>query len=139
MTRRPFNRAEAEPFRLVFPHGQLTADTTLQMYQVATDRHLEVTRVQYLNPTGLTEDAANNFAGDVMNDAVVVAALFNTDSNLDPDTGASLAVDTFVDGVLAADLTERWLTGDEILSLVFTETGDATLPPGHLVVEGYLY
>lgn len=138
MTRRPFNRAEAEPFRLVFPHDQLTADTTLKIYKVAAERDLEITRVQYLNPTGLAADPTNAFLAQVRQAAVVVASLFNTDND-DVPAGAALAADTFIEGTLSATLADRWVEGGEELSLFFDEDGAATLPPGHLVVEGYLY
>lgn len=233
------NTVEREPFRLVFPHAQLTATTAFKMYKVDAGKRLYVERVSYINPTGLAEHNDNNFKGTVNNATTgqVIATLFNTDANLSPDNGASLAADTFIEGDLtpflpvtvaaftaeadndtctatahglltgdgpvqlttngdlplglatstnywiikvdannfklaasladayegtAVDITGdttdtdnvvavaatlrnagipayQWLTAADILSLVFTETGTATLPAGHVVVEGYLY
>ncbi len=135
--RRP-NDFEAEKFTLSYDHAALTGTTTVKLYKVPTGRTLRVDRVSYINPTGLVEDTANNFAGAVKNGSTVVASLFNTDSDLDPDTGASLAADTFVEGTLSATDSERVLVAADILSVVFTETGTATLPIGHLVIEGRL-
>jgi len=129
---------EAEKVVLTYDHGALTATTTVKLYKVPAGRTLRVDRVSYINPTGLVEDNANNFAGAVNNGATVVATLFNTDANLDPDTGATLAVDTFVEGTLATS-ADCVLAAADILSFVATETGTATLPAGHLVIEGRLF
>lgn len=235
--KRPVN-FERERTVVTYDHAALTATTTAKIWKVPADRKFYVERVSYINPTGLTEDAANNFKGTVNNGSDVIASLFNTDSDLAPDVGASLAVDTWVEGDLspylavadtvftAAAATDiltasthglltgdgpvrvangggalpgglaastdywvikidadtfylatslanalagtrinitsdgtgtqtlsdtastlrnsgipafQWLDAGEDLSVVFTETGTATLPAGRLVIEGYLY
>lgn len=65
----------------------------------------------------------------------VLSRLFNTDSDLSPDVGASLAADTFVEGSVTGT---SWLTADDVISFVATEGGTATLPAGRLVLEGRL-
>lgn len=65
----------------------------------------------------------------------VMSRLFNTDSDLTPDVGASLAADTFVEGTVTGT---KWLAEGAIISFVATEGGIATLPAGRLVLEGRL-
>jgi len=62
----------------------------------------------------------------------VMSRLFNTDSNLSPDVGA---VNTFVEGSTTGT---SWLAAGDVISVVFTEGGTATLPAGRLVLEGRL-
>lgn len=127
-----------EPQRLVlsYDHDAVTANTTVKLFQVPAGRKFVVERAKYVNPTGLVGDITNAFAGTVQNAATVMATLFNTDTDAG---GATLAADTFVDGTLSATAADRWLDADEVLSLVLTETGTATLPAGRLVIEGRLY
>lgn len=136
---RRVNELEAERFTLLKEHAQATATTSLKVYKVPANRTLRLTRATYLNVTGLAEDNDNNFAGAVKNTTTVVADLFNTDANLDPDTGASLAADTFVEGTLSATAADHVFAGGDEVLLVLTETGAATLPAGTLILEGYLY
>lgn len=230
------NVTDRERLILPFDHPSVTATTTWKIWKVPTGRKFYVERVSYINPTGLTEDNSNNFAGAVRNGSVDIASLFNTDADLAPDTGASLAADTFVEGDLtpmlvfadatftaattdvvtitahglltgdgpfrvsssttlpaglaaatdywiikidantfkfasslanavagtAVDITDTgtgthtmvdtastlrnlgqpanlWLAAGDIISLVVTETGAATLPAGRLLIEGFLY
>lgn len=128
-----------EPQRLVlsYDHDALTATTTVKLFQVPAGRKFVVEKAKYINPTGLVGDATNAFMGEVKNGATVVATLFNTDTG--DAGGATLAVDTFVEGALSATLANRWFVGDDVLSLVLTEDGVATLPAGRLVIEGRLY
>jgi hypothetical protein len=65
----------------------------------------------------------------------VLSRLFNTDSDLTPDVGATLAADTFIEGSVTGT---KWLDAAEIISLAVTEGGGATLPAGRLVLEGRL-
>lgn len=65
----------------------------------------------------------------------VLSRLFNTDSDLTPDVGATLAADTFVEGSVTGTL---WCAAGDVISLVATEGGTATLPAGRLVIEGRL-
>lgn len=118
---------------LVFEHGQLTATTTIKLFKAR--RRFHVDSVEYINPTGLAADATNAFRGEVKNGSTLVASIFNTDSNDDP-AGAALPADTHVAGVLAASKPDRGLAKGDVLSLVLTEDGTATLPPGRLQVEG---
>jgi len=130
-----FNR-EAKEFTLPREHIALTASTTVKLYKVPAGRKLRVDRVQYYNVTGLVEDNDNNFAFEVKNGSVVVASVFNTDANLDPDTGASLPANTNVTAA-SVDGANVLSEGDE-LTAVFTETGTATLPAGFYIIEGRL-
>jgi len=129
---------EADRVVLTYDHAALTATTTVKLYKVPPGRTLRIDRVSYINPTGLVGDATNAFAGAVKNGSTIVADLFATDTDAVP-AGATLAVDTFVEGVLADVDSRRVLAAADILSFVATETGTATLPAGHLVVEGRLF
>ena len=137
MTRIPDTKYE-ERMVLSFDHAALTGTTTVKLWKCPAGRQFVVERASYINPTGLVEDPANNFAGALKNGSTVMATLFNTDSDLTPDPGATLAVDTFVEGALSATATARWLAAGDVISFVATETGTATLPVGRLVIEGRL-
>ena len=132
------NHFEPQRFVLEYDHAAITASTTVKLFQVPAGRKFVVERAKYINPTGLVGDATNAFKGEVKNGATLVASLFNTDTD-DVPAGASLAADTFVEGTLAATAADRWFDADEIVSLVLTEDGTATLPAGRLVIEGRLY
>lgn len=136
MNRRP-DLHERERVVLSYDHAALTANTTVKLWKCPAGRSFVLERASYINPTGLAADATNTFKGEVMNGATLMASLFNTDSDDDP-AGASLAADTFVEGSLTATVADRWLAADEVVSVVFTEEGTATLPAGRLVLEGYL-
>lgn len=134
MNRRPI-KSEAERISFAYDHGALTANTTVKLFKAPAGRKFRVDRALYINVTGLAEDTANNFAIQLKNGATVVANIANTDSDLDPDVGASIAANTFVEGVPTS--TNVLAAADE-LSLVFTETGTATLPAGRIYIEGRL-
>lgn len=68
----------------------------------------------------------------------IVTKVFNTDSDLVPDVGATLAVNTFLGFTADTDVLHRAFNGDELIDLVFTETGVATLPEGYGAIEGRL-
>lgn len=136
MTRRD-NELYSDRWTLGYDHGALTATTTVKLYKVPAGRTLRLDRATYINPTGLAADNTNAFKGEIKNSTTLVASLFNTDGNDDP-AGAALAADTFVEGTLAASADCVFAAG-EIVSVVFTEDGDATLPAGHLVLEGRLF
>lgn len=116
---------------ITYDHPQVTATTTWKIFK-AKHRPFKVDSVRYISPTGLAADATNVFAGTLQNGSTVVATIFDTDS----DTGAALAADTFVDGTLSATPANRTLAADDVMSLVATEGGTATLPAGRVVVEG---
>lgn len=122
-----------EKFAFPFSHGSTTATTTIKVWRAPANRPFVIDRITYINVTGLAEDTANNFAGAIKNDGNLVADLFNTDSDLDPDTGASLAANTWVE---PATLTNRRVEGGDDITLVLTETGTATLPAGSGLIEG---
>jgi hypothetical protein len=111
-------------------HGQLTSTTTIKLFK-ATKR-IRIDRVDYINPTGLVADNTNAFRGEIKNGSTLVCALFNTDGD-DVPAGASLAADTFVTGTNGT-AANRTLAKDDVLSLVFTEDGAATLPAGTVVI-----
>ncbi len=69
----------------------------------------------------------------------LITRLFNTDSDLSPDVGATLAVNTFLDFTADADVMSRTVAAGDIVSFVATEGGAATLPVGRLVLDCRLF
>lgn len=136
MTRRP-NDVEAERLSLLKEHAELTATTTIKLYKVPAGRTFRLDSVQYNNVTGLAGHATDAFAGTVQNGATVAATLFNTDTG--DAGGASLAADTPAFGTLSATSASRVFAAGDVVSLVLTEDGTATLPAGTLVFEGRLF
>jgi len=132
MTRRRDND-RGEPFRMGYDHAQATADASVKLWTVPTGQKLRITRVFYVNPTGLAQDPTNAFIVKIT-DGTNVAASWST------VTGAqgSLAANTPVELVLTATKANLTLTAGEVLTLFLDETGDTTLPAGRVVVEGYL-
>lgn len=127
----------AQAWSLEREHAAITADGSVKLYKVATGQQLVLTRVLYLNATGLAADATNAFAVTIQNASTVAATIANTDSDDDP-AGASIAANTFVEGVLSATLANRVFDAGEEVSLNFDEDGTATLPAGFVRLDGYL-
>lgn len=136
MPRRPANVLEAEKVTFRVDHDSVSATTTVKLYKVPAGRSFRLDRASYIAPAGLVGDATNAFAGTVQNSATVAATLFNTDTG--DAGGASLAVDTFVDGALATGSALVFAAGD-VVSLVLTEDGTAVMPAGAVVIEGRLF
>ncbi len=116
--------------RLTFAidHPSLTATTTLKFGKVS--RPFVVTKAYYNNPTGLAQSGSNSFAIALKNGATVIATGVDTAST-------AVVAGTTVDMTLTATTANRLLETDAELSVVFTETGAATLPVGRIVVEGF--
>lgn len=135
MPRIPDNKYQ-EKIVIDFDHPSVTATTTWKVWKCPAGKSFVLDRASYINPTGLVGDATNAFLGEVRNGATVMATLFNTDTG--DAGGASLAVDTFVEGTLSATAASLWLAAGDVISLVATEDAAATLPAGRLVLEGRL-
>lgn len=125
---------EAMEFTLPREHVQLTGNTTVKLYKVPAGRKLRVDRVQYINVTGLARSDTDSFVIEARNGATVVATVANTGTVA--SGGAAIAANTniTVQGVDGANV----LAEGEELSVVFTETGTATLPAGFYIIEGRL-
>lgn len=134
MTRRS-NQFLQERIAFAVDHAELTATTTMKLYKAPAGRKFRLDRALYLNPTGLAADNTNAFSGAIKNGSAIMATLFNTDGN-DVPAGASLAADTFVEGVVSTTLAV--LAAGETLDITFTEDGTATLPAGRIYIEGRL-
>jgi hypothetical protein len=118
---------------LSFDHPSVTGDTTWKFFKVPAGRKLKIDAVEYLNPTGLAEDATNFFALSLKNGSTVMAGPLSTDS-----AGAgtnSIAADTFTAIPLSATAADTVASGGDVLSLLADEGGAATLPAGRLVVH----
>ena len=112
--------------------ANITADTTIKLWKLP--RQALITRVLYINPTGLAEDANNHFNIKLLKGAATVVANWSTDSDLAGTN--SIAADTFIELTLTATHADRLFAKDDIMSLYLDEGGTASLPPGRLVVEG---
>lgn len=131
---RRIDKFRAEPFRIPFAHGSTTADTTTKLYLVDAGQSFVITRVSYINPTGLAA-SATDFFNLKITDGTNIAANWST-----VNTGGegALTADTGVEFTLSATLANRTIAGGEYVTLFLDETGTATLPAGSGFVEGYL-
>lgn len=116
---------------LSYDHAALTADTPVKLLKVPAGKKFRLDKAEYINPTGLAQDAANYFAIEVKKDATVMASW----STL---TGAqgTIAADTFVDLVKSGTDANLVAAAGAIISVNFDETGVQTLPAGRIVVHG---
>lgn len=122
-----------EPVTLTYDHVQVTGDTTVKLYKVPAGKRFVLIGVDYINPTGLAEDAANYFNIKITNAATVMA-------NWSTLTGAqgTIAADTFVALVNSATAADLVAAAAAVLALFLDETGAATLPAGRVVIRGLL-
>jgi hypothetical protein len=122
-----------EQITLAYDHAQVTADTTIKLYKVPAGKKLRVIGIDYINPTGLAEDAANYFNVKVLKDATVMA-------NWSTETGqqGTIAADTFVALVNSATDADLVAAAAAIVALFLDETGAATLPAGRVVIRALL-
>lgn len=118
---------------LVVDHAQVTADTTAKVFKVRADRAFKLERVDYVNPTGLAQDATNFF-----NIKLQTGAGPTVLANWSTETGqqGTLTADTFVALVLNATPANLILAPGAEVSLFLDESGTATLPAGKLVIHG---
>jgi hypothetical protein len=121
--------------RVIIPydHIQVTADTTIKLFTVPAGKKLRLLKAEYVNPTGLAQDATNYFTIKVLKGATVMASW----STL---TGAqgTIAADTFVDLVNSATDADLVADAAAVISLFLDETAAATLPAGRIVLHGVL-
>jgi len=68
----------------------------------------------------------------------LITQVFHTDSDLTPDIGATLAVNTFLEFTADVDVMNRVVAGGDTITLVHTKFGTGTLPAGSLIIEGRL-
>lgn len=68
----------------------------------------------------------------------LITQVFHTDSDMVPDIGASLAVNTFLEFTSDTDVMSRVIAPGDQLLLVHTKFGTGTLPAGSLQIEGRL-
>lgn len=108
-------------------HAALTATTTIKIFKAR--RAGRLVGAYYQNVTGLAADATNKFALTVQNGATVMASGV---SNTDPDLIAADTPEAFTLSAVAGAL--NFAAGD-VLSLVCTEAGTATLPAGSVGLE----
>ena len=110
-------------------HAQLTATATELAFKPIRDFLVE--RILYVNETGLVQDAVNFFKLEAKNGVVSVAE-WSTEIGAEGTIAASTFV-TLTPSIAAGALH---LAADDVLSLVFTEDGTATLPAGKFQIEG---
>jgi hypothetical protein len=119
---------------LSYDHAELTGDLEVKLLKVpAFCAAFRVDKVEYINPTGLADDATNFFEISVMNGATVVAGPLTTEG---VGGAADLDADVFVELDLSATDADTVLAPGDVLSVLFDETAAATLPPGRIVIHG---
>lgn len=121
---------EQQVFEVAFTHPSVTADTTTKEYKTGS-RPLRISGIDYINPTGLAQDASNYFAIQVKVGSTVVGSW----STLTSAQG-TIAADTFVALVLNATDANLVVPAGSTLTLLLDETGTATLPAGKVIVRG---
>lgn len=119
-------------FYLAVDHVAVTADTTVKLDKVPSGLKLRIDSVQYVNPTGLAQDASNYFNIKVLKGASTVVANWST------LTGAegTLTANTFVNMVMSSTDADKVLDAADELSYFLDETGTASLPAGRIVIRG---
>jgi hypothetical protein len=126
----------ARAFEISYDHAQATADTTVKLW--SSPRAFKIDYAQYINPTGLAEDASNYFNIKVMKTSSV-AADWATRVWVDggAQTTGTLTADTFVELPKSATAGNLLGAANVVVSLFIDETGTATLPAGRLVIHGH--
>lgn len=121
------------PYEIRYEHAQATVDATHKLDKVPAGFKFRLLSVDYINPTGLAQDAANYFNIKVLADAVVMA-------NWSTLTGAqgTIAANTFVALVNSGTDADLVAAAGAIIALFLDETGDTTLPAGRIVIRGLL-
>lgn len=126
-----------EPYILRYEHVANANGGTVTTKLDKLTRRMKVTRVKYINPTGLAEHSTNVGIISIKNGATVVAT-WRTDAD-DMVADASIPANTFMDLTLATDTADRVFEIDDVLSLVVDEEGTTTVPAGRVVVEGVYF
>jgi hypothetical protein len=94
------------------------------------NRDFRVEKISYVNDTGLAENATNFFNIEAKNGSAVVA-----DWSTETGEDGTIAAATFV--ILNLVEAERVLSAGDTLTILFTEDGTTTLPPGKFQIEGH--
>lgn len=128
-TRRP--QREQQHITLTERHIEVTASlgAAQKFWKNKTGRQCRVKSVQYHNLTGLATHADNWFVIALKQGSVVVA-----DWSTDTGEEGTIAADTHVSLTLSATAADLIIEPDEVLSLMLTEGGTATLPAGQIEV-----
>ncbi len=127
MSRRT-NQYVQETQTIYFAHAQATGDVAAAPFWIAP-WPCQVVGVKYYNATGLATHADNWFNIKIQNDSAICAK-WNTDTGVE----GTIAAATPVDFTLGTT-TDPVLAEDDVLSVVLTEGGTATLPAGWGFVE----
>ncbi len=121
-----------ELFQVSLDNASLTADTTVVLD--TPTRRFRVVESRYYNATGLVAHAANYFNIKVLLGATVAA-------NWSTETGeeGTIAAATTVSFSAPSDISDSAAAGGTLLSVLYDETGTATLPAGRLVIDCEYY
>lgn len=121
-----------ELFQIHLDNASLAADTTVVLDTPV--RRFRVVQGRYYNATGLAEDVTNFFNIKVLLGAVIAA-------NWSTETGqeGTIAAATTVTLSAPSDISDAAAVGGTVLSVLYDETGTATLPAGRLVLDCEYY
>ena len=131
--RRP-NEFLTEPYSYPWEHPANADGGSVEEKLDVLTRRVKITRVKYVNKTGLAEHAANFATLQVKNGATVVAS-WTTDSGSSA-SDVSIPADTFIELTLATDDADLIFAAGDVLSFVVAEAGTTTVPAGRVVIEG---
>lgn len=119
-------QTERQTIVLPFAHGAVTADTgPTKLFAVPAGQTWRLKRVQYVNPTGLAQDAANYFVLSIKQSSALLAK-WSTLTGVE----GTLTADTFVEWTLSATDADLVLEPTDEIVLLLDETGTASLPAG---------
>lgn len=114
-----------------YEHANAIAATTV-VKMVTARRRFRVERVEYINPTGYVQDAANYYTLELRKGATVIASW-----SLLTGAQGTIAADTPVNLVLSATDVNRIVQAGDLLSWAMVKTAAAAnLPLGRFNVSG---
>lgn len=114
-----------------YDHANAIAATTVVKLKTA-QRRFRVDKVEYINPTGYVQDAANFYTLELRKGATVIASW-----SLQTGAQGTIAADTPVNLVLSATDANRIVNPGDVLSWAMVKTAAAAnLPLGRFNVTG---
>src|SRR5690349_10882343 len=112
-----------------YDHALASATTVVKQFTI--QRAARVLKVEYVNPTGYTQDAANYYTLEVRKGATVIASW-----SLQTGAQGTIAADTLVNLVLSATDANRVLAAGDRLDIALVKTAAAAnLPAGRFIVH----
>ena len=129
-TRQP--EGSRERFTLSYDNAALTADLTVVLD--APPKRFYIEGVRHYNATGLVAHASNYF-----NIKALIGAVIGANWSTETGQEGSIPAATFTTFASPSDISDAVGSADAVISLLFDETGTATLPAGRTVLDCVYY